>query len=99
MIKVNDSSGNPVDIAAVVVWKVVNSAEALFEVDDFESFVHIQSEAALRNFATRYPYEARAQEDIALRSVNAQIEYVLRDALRRAGRLRRPGDEPPSDDR
>ena len=54
-MKVNDSSGNPIDIAAVVVWKVVDSAEAMFEVDDYESFVHIQSEAALRNMAI-YPF-------------------------------------------
>ena len=51
-LKVNDSAGNPIDIAAVVVWKVVDTAEAMFEVDDYENFVTIQSEAALRNLAT-----------------------------------------------
>lgn len=88
-MKVNDSSGNPVDIAAVVVWKVVDSAEAMFEVDDYESFVQIQSEAALRNMATSYPYEAHGNEEIALRSHPVQIAEKLReevqDRLERAG--------------
>jgi regulator of protease activity HflC (stomatin/prohibitin superfamily) len=88
-MKVNDSSGNPVDIAAVVVWKVVDSAEAVFEVDDYESFVQIQSEAALRNMATSYPYEAHNDEEIALRSNPQAIAEKLReevqDRLERAG--------------
>lgn len=88
-MKVNDSSGNPVDIAAVVVWKVVDSAEALFEVDDYESFVQIQSEAALRNMATSYPYEAHSGEEIALRSHPQAIAEKLRkevqDRLEQAG--------------
>ena len=89
VMKVNDSAGNPVDIAAVVVWKVVDSAEALFEVDDYESFVQIQSEAALRNLATSYPYEAHADEEIALRSDPHEIAEKLRqevqDRLDQAG--------------
>jgi regulator of protease activity HflC (stomatin/prohibitin superfamily) len=88
-MKVNDSSGNPVDIAAVVVWKVIDSAEALFEVDDYESFVQIQSEAALRNMATSYPYEAHGDEEIALRSHPLEIADKLRvevqDRLDKAG--------------
>jgi regulator of protease activity HflC (stomatin/prohibitin superfamily) len=80
-MKVNDSSGNPVDIAAVVVWKVVDSAEAIFEVDDYESFVHIQSEAALRNMATSYPYEAHGGEEIALRSHPQAIAEKLREEV------------------
>jgi len=88
-MKVNDSSGNPVDIAAVVVWKVVDSAEALFEVDDYESFVQIQSEAALRNMATSYPYEAHGGEEIALRSHPQEIAEKLcgevQDRLNQAG--------------
>jgi regulator of protease activity HflC (stomatin/prohibitin superfamily) len=80
-MKVNDSSGNPVDIAAVVVWKVVDSAEAVFEVDDYESFVHIQSEAALRNMATSYPYEAHGGEEIALRSHPQAIAEKLREEV------------------
>ena len=54
-LKVNDQEGNPIDIAAVVVWRVVETAEATFEVDDYEHYVHVQSEAALRNAATSYP--------------------------------------------
>jgi len=80
-MKVNDSSGNPIDIAAVVVWKVVDSAEAVFEVDDYESFVHIQSEAALRNMATSYPYEAHGGEVIALRSHPQEIAEKLREEV------------------
>ena len=78
VMKVNDSSGNPVDIAAVVVWRVVDSAEAIFEVDDYTSFVHIQSEAALRNLATSYPYEAHGDDEIALRSDPGAIAEKLR---------------------
>jgi regulator of protease activity HflC (stomatin/prohibitin superfamily) len=88
-MKVNDSSGNPIDIAAVVVWKVVDSAEAVFEVDDYESFVHIQSEAALRNMATSYPYEAHGGEEVALRSspqeIAEQLKKEVQDRLDRAG--------------
>jgi len=87
-LKVNDSSGNPIEIAAVVVWKVVDSAEAVFEVDDYISFVEIQSEAALRNLATSYPYEAHDGE-IALRSNPQQIAEELKkevqDRLEKAG--------------
>ena len=89
VLKVNDSSGNPIDIAAVVVWKVVDSAEAMFEVDDYESFVQIQSEAALRNLATSFPYEAQDDETIALRSAPQEIAEKLReevqDRLEKAG--------------
>ena len=87
-LKVNDSSGNPIEIAAVVVWKVVDSAEATFEVDDYISFVEIQSEAALRNLATTYPYEAHEGE-VALRSNPQQIAEELKtevqDRLDKAG--------------
>ena len=87
-LKVNDSSGNPIEIAAVVVWKVVDSAEAIFEVDDYISFVEIQSEAALRNLATTYPYEAHEGE-VALRSNPQQIAEELKsevqDRLDKAG--------------
>jgi regulator of protease activity HflC (stomatin/prohibitin superfamily) len=89
-LKVNDSSGNPIEIAAVVVWKVVDSAEAVFEVDDYISFVEIQSEAALRNLATTYPYEAHEGE-VALRSNPQQIADELKtevqDRLEKAGVL------------
>ena len=89
VLKVNDSSGNPIDIAAVVVWKVVDSAEAMFEVDDYESFVKIQSEAALRNLATSFPYEAHAEEEIALRSDPQEIAEKLRDEVQ--ARLEKAG--------
>ncbi len=77
-LKVNDSNGSPIEIAAVVVWKVIDTAEAVFEVDDFEEFVTIQSEAALRNLATSYPYEAHDDEQIGLRSDPKQIAASLR---------------------
>ena len=81
VLKVNDSSGNPIDIAAVVVWKVVDSAEAVFEVDDYQSYVHIQSEAALRNLATSHPYEAHDEDTIALRSDPQEIANRLKDEV------------------
>ncbi len=88
-MKVNDSQGSPIEIAAVVVWKVVDTAEAMFEVDDFEEFVHIQSESALRNLSTTYPYEPHEGEGIALRSHPAEIADALRgeiqDRLEQAG--------------
>lgn len=88
-LKVNDSSGNPIEIAAVVVWKVVDSAEASFEVDDYISFVEIQTEAALRNLATSYPYESHSDGQIALRSdpqaVAEQLKMEVQDRLEKAG--------------
>jgi len=90
-LKVNDSSGNPIEIAAVVVWKVVDSAEAVFEVDDYEEFVTIQSEAALRNLATTYPYEAHDDGDVALRSDPLQIAGALRAEIQ--ARLEKAGVE------
>ncbi len=88
-LKVNDSSGSPIEIAAVVVWKVVDTAEAVFEVDDFEQFVSIQSEAALRNLATSYPYEAPAEDETSLRSdpqkVAESLKKEIQDRLDKAG--------------
>ena len=88
-LKVNDSRGSPIEIAAVVVWKVFDTAEALFEVDDYEEFVHIQSESALRNLSTTYPYEPHETEGIALRSHPVDIAQSLReeiqDRLEKAG--------------
>jgi len=80
-LKVNDSQGSPIEIAAVVVWKVFDTAEAMFEVDDYEQFVHIQSESALRNLTTTYPYEANDGEGIALRSHPQDIANALRDEI------------------
>ena len=66
-LKVNDQDGNPIEIAAVVVWKVVDTAEAIFQVDDYEHFVHVQSEAALRVLATSYPYDSHGEGEMSLR--------------------------------
>ena len=66
-LKVNDSDGNPIEIAAVVVWRVVDTAEACFEVDDYNNYVHVQSESALRNLATSYPYDAHDDAQTSLR--------------------------------
>lgn len=80
-LKVNDNRGSPIEIAAVVVWKVFDTAEALFEVDDYEEFVHIQSESALRNLSTSYPYEPHEGEGTALRSHPAEIAQALREEI------------------
>ena len=88
-LKVNDSRGSPIEIAAVVIWKVFDTAEALFEVDDYEEFVKIQSESALRNLSTTYPYEPHEGEGTALRSHPGEIAQALRkeiqDRLEQAG--------------
>ncbi len=87
-LKVNDSDGNPIEIAAVVVWKVVDTAEACFEVDDYENYVRVQSEAAVRNLATRYPYDGHDGEE-TLRGNAAEVAKALRseiqDRLSKAG--------------
>ena len=75
--KVNDRDGNPIEISAVVVWRVVNTAEALFEVDDYEDFVAVQSEAALRSMASRHPYDSEDHE-ISLRGNTTQISDQLK---------------------
>jgi hypothetical protein len=88
-LKVNDLDGNPIEIAAVVVWKVVDSAEAFFEVDNFENFVKVQSEAALRNLATRYPYDAHEDHVLSLRGSTAvvagELQKEVQDRLSKAG--------------
>ena len=76
-LKVNDKSGNPIEIAAVVVWKVVDTAEALFNVDDYINFVHVQSESALRNLATHYAYVADHEGEMALSSHTAEMSVGL----------------------
>ncbi|CAI3794119.1 MULTISPECIES: SPFH domain-containing protein [Rheinheimera] len=90
-LKVNDHSGNPVEIAAVVVWKVVDSAEAVFEVEDYENFVSIQSEAALRFLASSYPYEAVEDIDISLRSNGPEVTDLLKAEIQ--ARLDKAGVE------
>lgn len=86
--KVNDRDGNPVDISAVVVWKVVDTVEALFEVDDYQDFVEVQSEAALRVLASRHPYDSEDHE-ISLRGNPAevcdQLQHDIQERLGKAG--------------
>ncbi|HXK93427.1 MAG TPA: SPFH domain-containing protein [bacterium] len=90
-LKVNDKVGNPIEIAAVVVWKVEETAEALFNVDDYEEYVEIQSDAAIRHLAGRYPYDTEESEDaeISLREgrdeVNEELKKELQERLGCAG--------------
>lgn len=88
-LKVNDHDGNPIEIGAVVVWKVVDSAEASFEVDDYENYVHVQSEAALRNLATAYPYDSHDEQQTSLRGhterVAAQLKQEIEARVAKAG--------------
>jgi len=80
-LKVNDLDGSPIEIGAVIVWQVVDSAEAVYNVDDYESFVHIQSEAALRAMATSYPYDQHEDGKISLRSHAAEIAKHLTEEI------------------
>jgi len=88
-LKVNDKNGNPIEIAAVIVWEVTDTAEAVFQVDDYEDFVSIQSESALRNLATSYAYDHHEDNDISLRSDPAKISEALKkevqERLEKAG--------------
>jgi regulator of protease activity HflC (stomatin/prohibitin superfamily) len=88
-LKVNDQEGNPIEIAAVVVWRVVDTAEAVFEVDDYQNFVKVQSEAAVRNLATRYKYDAHEEDQMSLRGNTADVAEHLKteiqDRLAKAG--------------
>ena len=87
--KVNDTDGNPIEIAAVVVWKVVDTFEAVFEVDDYEHYVHVQSEAAVRDLATRYPYDTHEGHETSLRGdlpeIAAQLKKEIQSRLDTAG--------------
>ena len=87
--KVNDAEGNPIEISAVVVWRVVDTAAAVFEVDDFEDFVHVQSETAIRHLGTQYPYDDFEGDRVSLRSdpdtVAATLHAEVQDRLNRAG--------------
>jgi len=89
-LKVNDLDGNPIEIAAVVVWKVVDTAEAVFEVDNYDNYVHVQSESALRNMASSYPYDGH--DDAAVMSLRGNTTAIadhlrkeIQDRLARAG--------------
>ncbi len=88
-LKVNELEGSPIEIAAVIVWQVIDSAEAVYNVDDYESYVHIQSESALRAMASSYPYDAHEDGRVALRShpqeVSEHLQVQIAERLARAG--------------
>ena len=88
-LKVNDNRGNPIEIAAVVVWKVTDTAEAVFEVDDYINYVHVQSEAAVRNLATNYPYDAFEEGEVSmvghLPEIADRLRHENQDRLKKAG--------------
>jgi regulator of protease activity HflC (stomatin/prohibitin superfamily) len=88
-IKVNDHEGNPIEIAAVVVWRVVETAEASFEVDNYEHYVKVQTESAVRNLATQYPYDAYIEGHKSLRANTAeiaeQLKVEIQERLSKAG--------------
>jgi regulator of protease activity HflC (stomatin/prohibitin superfamily) len=88
-LKVNDTDGNPIEIASIVVWRVVDTAEAVFEVDDYEHYVRVQTESALRNLATHYPYDAHVEGHISLRGstdvVAGKLKTEIQERLSKAG--------------
>jgi regulator of protease activity HflC (stomatin/prohibitin superfamily) len=88
-LKVNDSHGNPIDIGTVIVWQVVDTAEALFQVDDYENYVKVQSEAALRGLASSYPYDAHGPDDVSLSvhpaEVSKTLQVQVQERLAKAG--------------
>jgi len=90
-LKVNDAEGNPIEIAAVVVWRVVETAEAVFEVDDYENYVRVQSEAALRNAATSYTYDSHEEGVVSLRGSTAVVAEHLKQEVQQ--RLQKAGVE------
>lgn len=88
-LKVNDQRGNPTEIAAVVVWRVQDTAQACFDVDDYKDYVHIQSESALRYLASHYPYDTTAEGELSLRGsmeeVSRDLQHQLQERLDKAG--------------
>jgi len=88
-LKVNDKDSNPIEIAAVVVWRVVDTAEALFEVDDYVEYVQVQSEAALRGLATNYPYDAHVEGQLSLSAnaveISEKLTAEIQERLNKAG--------------
>jgi regulator of protease activity HflC (stomatin/prohibitin superfamily) len=80
-LKVNDQDGNPIEIASVIVWRVIETAEAVFHVDDYEHYVHVQSESAVRTLATAYPYDAHLEGQMSLRMSVVEIAHKLRDEI------------------
>ena len=90
-LKVNDHVGNPIEIAAIVVWRVVETAEAVFQVDDYEHFVHVQTESAVRVLATTYPYDAHDEAGVSLRASGEEVSHRLRQEVQ--ARLAQAGVE------
>jgi regulator of protease activity HflC (stomatin/prohibitin superfamily) len=90
-LKVNDNEGNPIEIAAVVVWRVVDTAEAVFQVDDYNNYVKVQSEAALRNLATSYTYDSHDDAQMSLRGHTAAVAEHLKKEIQE--RLNQAGVE------
>ena len=90
-LKVNDNHSNPIEIGAIVVWKVVETAEALFEVDDYMRYVAVQSESALRATATQYPYDSHSAGELSLSTHTTEVSQALEKALH--GRLIKAGVE------
>lgn len=88
-LKVNDAGGNPIEIAAIVVWRVVDTAEAMFEVDDYDNYTRVQSESAVRTLASSYPYDSHTAGGIALSSHTTEVAANLMDQL--AERLAKAG--------
>lgn len=90
-IKVNDSRGNPIEIATVVVWRVTDTAQAVFDVDDFEDYVSVQSESALRHMASAYPYDTTVDDELSLRGsldeVSEALQKELQERVSKAGVL------------
>ena len=88
-LKVNEHEGSPIEIAAVVVWRVVDTAEAAFEVDDYQNFVHVQTESSVRNLATQYPYDAHEDGKMSLRAntqeIADQLKTEIQNRLAKAG--------------
>ena len=88
-LKVNDKRGTPIEIAAVVVWKVVDTAEALFEVDEYEDYIHVQSESAVRGMATDYPYDTYTDGEVSLTGhlgeIAERLQKEIQDRLEKAG--------------
>ncbi len=90
-LKVNDNHSNPIEIAAIVVWKVVDSAEALFEVEDYTRYVAVQSESALRAVAVQYPYDSHKEGELSLSQHTTEVSQALEKAL--VERLKKAGVE------
>jgi regulator of protease activity HflC (stomatin/prohibitin superfamily) len=90
-IKVNDHEGNPIEIAAIVVWRVVETAEATFEVENYEHYVKVQSEAAVRNLTSQYPYDAYVEGQKSLRANTSEVADHMKEEVQ--ARLAKAGLE------